>query len=148
MRKTLASKQGFWEYRAAWLYASGAWIAMRATSLLLVCLLGLGTAANAVAAGAAGAAGSASAGCTGRNSSSEHAGGHDTSSSSGDTMNVSRNGNASSRQPSSSSRSGNSSNSSMDDTPTRFSTGDSAPDGSSHSSSGLGWQSLLPGSIQ
>jgi hypothetical protein len=35
----------------------------------------------------------------------------------------------------------------MDDSPVRFG-GDSSPDGSSHGSSGLGWQSLLPGSIQ
>lgn len=145
----LASSRGFWDHRAARLDALGALIAMRATSLLLVCLLGLGAAANAAAtSGAASTAGSmgGSAGCT-EHSSSDHGSSHDTSSSNGDAMSVSHHGGSSSSSSSSSNRSGNS-GSGVDENPTRFNSNESSPDGSSHGSSGLSWQSLLPGSIQ
>ena len=127
----------------------GGLIAVRAIPLLLVCLLGLGVVANAAAAGAAAAGGmSAGAGCTAHNGNSERDSSRDTSSYSGDAMNVPRSNGSSVRSTSSGSRSGNANGSSMDDSPFRFSNGDAAPDGSSHGSSGLSWQSLLPGSIQ
>ena len=148
--RALASRRCFWDHPAARLNALGALIAMRATSLLLVCLLGLGAAANAVAAGGAAAAGgsNAGAGCTEHSGNSEHGNGHYASSSNGDGMNVPRGGSSSS-QSSGNSHSGNSGGgNNMDDNGSRFGSGDASPDGSSHGSSGLSWQSLLPGSIQ
>lgn len=126
----------------------GLWIAMRAISSLLVCLLGLGFVANATAAGTA-AATSMSAGCIGHGGSAEHgSSSRDASPYNGDALSVPRTSSSSSHASSSSNRSGNAGGNSMDDNPTRFSNGDSTPDGSSHGSSGLSWQSLLPGSIQ
>lgn len=142
----LVSSQAFWDYPVARLYAFGGLTAMRATSLLYGCLLSLGAVANAAATGGSAAASSmnASAGCT-HNGSSEHGSSHDTSAASGDSLNVPHS--AATSSPSSNHRSGNA-NSNVDDSPARFGGADNAPDGSSHGSSGLGWQSLLPGSIQ
>jgi hypothetical protein len=125
----------------------GLWIAMRAISSLLVCLLGLGFVADATAAGSAAAA-SMSAGCTGHGGSAEHGSSSRDASYNGDALNVPRTSSSSSHASSPSNRAGNTGGNSMDDNPTRFSNGDSTPDGSSHGSSGLSWQSLLPGSIQ
>ncbi|RDS82851.1 hypothetical protein DWU98_06830 [Dyella monticola] len=124
---------------------------MRATSLLLGCLLSLGAVAQAVAAGAPATGDvSASTGCTGHGN-SDHGSGHETSASNGDGLNISRSTSAVSSSSSSSSTHGSSStNSTMDDAPAHFGGSDTSPDGASHSSgpSGLSWQSLLPGSIQ
>ncbi|HUA80609.1 MAG TPA: hypothetical protein VL997_09575 [Dyella sp.] len=120
---------------------------MRATTLLLGCLLSLGAIANVAATGTAAASVNAGAGCTGHGS-SDRSGGHDTSSSSnGDSVNVSRS-NGSSSVPSSNAHAAGTANSTMDDSPAHLGGGDATPDGSSRGSSGLSWQSLLPGSIQ
>jgi hypothetical protein len=127
-------------------YAYGGLIAMRATALMLGCLLSLATLANAKAAGVSAANGSA--GCR-DHASLDRAGSssHEAGAASGDAL--ARHGSGSAAAPSSSdSHSGGSSGRAMDDSSTRFGGGDTSPDGSSHGSSGLGWQSLLPGSIQ
>jgi hypothetical protein len=117
---------------------------MRAVPLLLIVLLSLGVIAHATAAETAAADNMSSN--EGSSHASDRAAGRETSSSSGDAMNIPRSG-ARRSVPSNSSRT-NSSSSSADDTPTHFGDSDTSPDGSSRGSSGLGWQSLLPGSIQ
>jgi hypothetical protein len=118
-------------------------IAMRVTPLLLGCLLGLVTAANAAAAAAGGM--NASAGCT--HGGGDHVGGHDAAASGADALNASHGTVTSSSASSGNTHTGGSG--AMDDSPARFGGGnDSSPDGSSRGPSGLGWQSLLPGSIQ
>ncbi|QRN52972.1 hypothetical protein [Dyella caseinilytica] len=119
---------------------------MRATPLLLGCLLGLVTIADATAAGTTAASGgSASSGynCT------DHAGdrstSHETSAASGDAFNIPRG--ASHSTGSTSHDHASSSSTSTDDAPMHMGGGDAASGSSSHSS-GLSWQSLLPGSIQ
>jgi len=124
---------------------------MRATSLLLGCLLSFGAVAQAMAAGTPASSDmSASTGCTGHGN-SDHGSGHETSAANGEGLNLSsRSSSTASSSTSSSSTHGSSSNNStMDDAPAHLG-GDTSPDGASHSSgpSGLSWQSLLPGSIQ
>jgi hypothetical protein len=119
---------------------------MRVIPLLLGCLLGLGAIATAAAngsstAGALGSSSSSSYNCT--NQPSEHSN-HDAVPTSGgvDAVAASHDGTVSS-SPSTHS---NNTNSASESDATHF--GDDAlPNHSSHSS-GLSWQSLLPGSIQ
>jgi hypothetical protein len=119
---------------------------MRAIPLLLGCLLGLGAIANAVAAGTTAAGGNMSASssynCT--NHTDERSASHDSSSASGDAFAIPR---GASGSTGSSSHSHTSSSSSSSDEGSMHMSGGDAGGTSSHSS-GLSWQSLLPGSIQ
>jgi hypothetical protein len=120
---------------------------MRATPLLLGCLLGLGAIANAMAAGTTAASGMGSTGssynCT--DHSAEHGTDHQTSSASGDALNIPRAASHAAVSPSNRSSSANA----TDDSPVHASGGGDVPsENSSRGSSGLSWQSLLPGSIQ
>jgi hypothetical protein len=117
---------------------------MRATPLLLGCLLSFGAIANATAGGVAAASTmSTASSCSCTNQSSGHAVSHEASSSNGDALNIPH-----SVTPSvSSSRSTSTSSSSTDESTTHLGGSDTIPTGSSHGS-GLSWQSLLPGSIQ
>jgi hypothetical protein len=121
-------------------------IAMRATSLLLGCLLGLGAVATAAANGSsiAGTMGNTSGtGYNCNNQSSEHGSNHDAvAAGGGDTLSVSH---VSSVSSTPSSHRGSTSNSSESDV--IHVSDDASPNHSSHGSS-LSWQSLLPGSIQ
>jgi hypothetical protein len=118
---------------------------MRATPLLLGCLLGLGAIATAAANGSSmtNALGTSSGTGYNCNGQSEHGNGHDEAASTGgDALNVSH-GSATSSSPSNHPSSAN--RSPENDVP-RFGE-DASPNHSSHGS-GLSWQSLLPGSIQ
>jgi hypothetical protein len=120
---------------------------MRATPLLLGCLLGLGVIATAVAGGSAatsGTLGNASASYNCNNQSPDHGsnGREDTQAGGGDAINVSHGSTASA--PSTVHR--NTASSAPESDVTHFND-DSSPNHSSHGS-GLSWQSLLPGSIQ
>jgi hypothetical protein len=108
---------------------------MRAVPLLLGCLLGLGAIANATAAGttAAGSMGAASGTSYNCN---QHAAEH--------SFNIPRGASGSSSAPGNIRPSGSSTSG---DAPSHMDGGESSGSGSSRSS-GLGWQSLLPGSIQ
>jgi hypothetical protein len=120
-------------------------IAMRATPLLLGCLLGLGVIAAATAHGSSsvGTLGSgSSSGYNCNNQSSERSNGHDeTQASTGDALAVSRSGHTA---PAASTN--HRANTPSDGDVTHFGD-DASPNHSSHGS-GLSWQSLLPGSIQ
>jgi hypothetical protein len=118
---------------------------MRATPLLLGCLLGLGAIANATATGTTAASSmSASSGYNCTNHAGDRSASHDNSSTNGDAFNIPRG--ASRSSGSSSHDHAPSSSNSSDDAPVHM--GDDASGGSSSHGSGLSWQSLLPGSIQ
>jgi hypothetical protein len=113
---------------------------MRATSLILASVLSLGTIASATATGSS-KAGTAGYNCT--NQAGERSASHESASTGGDTLNLPRPGsNNSSATTSRATGSGN-----TDENATHFGGSDATSSGSAHSS-GLGWQSLLPGSIQ
>ncbi|QAU23791.1 hypothetical protein EO087_07170 [Dyella sp. M7H15-1] len=121
---------------------------MRSTPLLLGCLLSFCAVTNATAAGTLAANGmNAGSGYHCTDHSAEPSTHHDNSSVSGDAMSILRSGKSSSTD-SSSNNHASSSNDSADDAPVHMSGSDTSSDGGSPHSSGLGWQSLLPGSIQ
>lgn len=120
---------------------------MRATSLLLGCLLSLGAIANATAAGTiatggGGSGSSASENCTSHAADHSTASHDNSSGNSGDAFNLPHGTSAAS---SATHNRAAAAGSSSDDNSVHMSGGDG--DGSSHGS-GLSWQSLLPGSIQ
>jgi len=118
---------------------------MRATPLLLGCLLGLGVIATAAANGSSisGALGSSSSTGYNCNNQSVRGNSHDAAiAGSGDALSVSHSGPAPSAAPAHHS----SANSSSESDVPHFGD-DASPNHASHSSS-LSWQSLLPGSIQ
>jgi hypothetical protein len=118
---------------------------MRATPLLLGCLLGLGAIATAAANGSsvAGIGSSAGSSYNCNHQSPEHSSNHDmVAPSGGDALGVSH---ASAVPSSPSSHPSSASNSSESDV--IHVSDDASPNHSSHGS-GLSWQSLLPGSIQ
>ncbi|GLQ49370.1 hypothetical protein ACFFJT_05470 [Dyella flava] len=122
---------------------------MRATPLLLGYLLSLGAIANATAAGTTATSsmgtGTSGSSYSGTSHTAEHSASHDTSPVSGDALSIPRG--ASGSSGSSSSSHASSSSSASDDAPAHMG-GSDATSGDSSRSSGLGWQSLLPGSIQ
>ncbi|RDS82676.1 hypothetical protein [Dyella psychrodurans] len=113
---------------------------MRATPLLLASVLSLGTIASASATGTS-TAGTSGYNCT--NQSGERSASRESASTGGDTLNIPRASSATRSATSSHA----SSSSSTDESATHLSGADATSSGSAHSS-GLGWQSLLPGSIQ
>ncbi|GLQ47890.1 hypothetical protein GCM10007862_29410 [Dyella lipolytica] len=118
---------------------------MRAIPLLLGCLLSVGAIANATATGTKAAGGiSATSAYNCTDQSAGHATSHDTTSANGDALNIPR---AGSTAGSSGSIHASSPRSSTEDSPAHAAA-DALPGNTSHGSSGLGWQSLLPGSIQ
>jgi hypothetical protein len=116
---------------------------MRATPLIIASLLSLGTFASAMAMGtsAAGTAGANGYNCT--NQSIDHAASHESASTGGDALNIPH----ASNSVRTSSTSHSASSNTTDENSSHFGGSDATSSGSAHSS-GLGWQSLLPGSIQ
>ena len=118
---------------------------MRATSLLLGCMLSLGAIANAAATGTT--AGSSMSGAASYNcdnhADTSHAASHDSASVSGDALSIPRSSTAAG-----SSSSNHTSTTSGDEATSHIGGGGDASSGSASHSAGLGWQSLLPGSIQ
>ncbi|HTV86447.1 MAG TPA: hypothetical protein VME63_13625 [Dyella sp.] len=115
---------------------------MRAIPLMLASVLMLGTCANVSATGTS-TTGNTS-GCNCNNPSGEHAASHESAATGGDALNLPR-ASGSTRSDNSTSHAGSTTGS--DESATHLGGGDAATSGSAHSS-GLGWQSLLPGSIQ
>jgi hypothetical protein len=121
-------------------------IAMRAIPLLLGCLLSLGAIANATAAGTTAAASMGKAtsyNCTSHSADASPS--HDSTATSGDAFNIPHSSNGSTGSSSRTHPSASPTN--TDDTPVHMGGGDATNGNASHSS-GLSWQSLLPGSIQ
>jgi hypothetical protein len=119
---------------------------MRATPLLLGCLLGLSAIATAAANGSSIAgtlSNSAGSSYNCNHQSPEHSSNHDAAPSGGDALGVSH---ASAVPSSPASHHSSTSSSSSESDVTHFGD-DASPNHSSHDS-GLSWQSLLPGSIQ
>ncbi|GAB2586278.1 hypothetical protein ISP15_11900 [Dyella jejuensis] len=116
---------------------------MRAIPLLLGYLLSFGAIANATASSMTADGGMGAAGSASTDHNSDHGASHGSSSASGDALNIPHSG---ASTPSGNSRSASGA-STTDDTPAHFGGDDASPGGVSHGS-GLGWQSLLPGSIQ
>jgi hypothetical protein len=114
---------------------------MRAIPLILASVLMLGTCANVSATGTTTAAAS-SYNCN--NQSSERSASHESASTGGDALNLPH-ASSSTRSDTSSSHANTTTGS--DESATHLGGGDASSSGSAHSS-GLGWQSLLPGSIQ
>jgi uncharacterized protein YceK len=115
---------------------------MRTIPLILASVLLLGTCANVSATGNATAGASSSYNCN--NQPSDRSASHESAATGGDALNLPHTS-SSARSDNSSSHASSSTGS--DESATHLGGNDASSSGSAHSS-GLGWQSLLPGSIQ